>query len=308
MDMTEKVSVIVPTHNRPDKLPTALNSILNQTYTNIEIVVIDDNEPGSDARNKTEEVMAQYSDNRIVYHKNDKCLGGGPARNEGIKVATGTYITFLDDDDRYLEKKIENQVNFIQSENIEMCFGDIYIHNDDDRLIEFRHNIWAEGLKGQDLLKGLVIHGSTPTPSIMIKKEVVERVGGFEDVPVGQEYVFSWKMIENGVNVKYFNCCDVVAYAHSQGRISSGKNKIKGEAIMFDLKKTKLDLLNNKEKRYLYFRHYAVLALTSFRDRNFANILKYGLIIVFKYPVLTLKEIVAVNNNKKAAKKLNGKY
>ncbi len=309
MNATEKVSIIVPTHNRPDKLPTALNSILNQTYTNIEIVVVDDNEPDSDARMKTEKVIDGYSeDNRIIYLKNDKCLGGGPARNVGIKAATGTYITFLDDDDRYLDKKIEKQVQFIQSENIEMCFGDIYIHNDADRLIEFRHNIWADGLKGQDLLKGLVIHGSAPTPSIMIKKEVVDRIGGFDDVPVGQEYVFTWKMIENGVDVKYFNSCDVVAYAHSQGRISNGENKIKGEAIMFELKKTKLNLLNKKEKRYLYFRHYAVLALTSFRNRNFTGILKYGLIIILKYPFLSLKEIIKVYNNKKTAKDFNKKY
>ena len=98
--MNKKVSVILPTHARPRRLETAIESILNQTYKNIEVIVIDDNDPSSPARQETKALMEKYlKDERVIYILNARSLGGGPARNEGIKKATGYYITFLDDDE-----------------------------------------------------------------------------------------------------------------------------------------------------------------------------------------------------------------
>lgn len=306
--MTKKVSVILPTHARPKRLETAIESILNQTYKNLEVIVIDDNDPKSVAREETSKLMERYlKDERVIYILNERSLGGGPARNEGIKKATGHYITFLDDDDRYLPEKVENQVRFMEENNIEMCFGNIYIHNDEDKLVEYRRNNWAEGLSGEELFKGFVLH-SSPTPSIMILREVVERVGAFEDVPMGQEYVFTWKMMEANVNIKYFDGCDTVVYAHNDGRISNGENKMKGQEMIFNLKKTKLHLLNKKEKRFLYFRHYAVLAHTSLRSRNMKDLFKYGMIIAFRYPFNAIRMALDTLNNKKIAREMSGKY
>src|SRR5690625_1431721 len=80
--MNGKVSVIIPTYKRSDFLERALESVLAQSYANIEVVVVDDNEPNSSFRAKTEEKMKKYSeDKRIKYIKNKKNLGGALARN-----------------------------------------------------------------------------------------------------------------------------------------------------------------------------------------------------------------------------------
>ena len=111
------VSVIIPTYGRPNLLLRAINSVLNQSYSNIEIIVVDDNNPGSLERDQTQKLLEKYiQENKIMYIKMDKNVGGALARNKGVEVCSGALICFLDDDDEYLPNKIELQVNkFIES-------------------------------------------------------------------------------------------------------------------------------------------------------------------------------------------------
>ena len=138
--MNAKVSVIIPTYKRSHFLQRAIDSVLNQTYKNLEIIVVDDNEPNSDFRKKTEMKMQKYADNtKVVYIKNNKNLGGALARNEGIFNATGDYITFLDDDDIYLPQKIEVQLGYMLKNDWDLSFSDVRIHNNNDILIDYRN-------------------------------------------------------------------------------------------------------------------------------------------------------------------------
>jgi glycosyltransferase involved in cell wall biosynthesis len=92
-------------------LGRALESVILQTYRNLEIIVVDDA-----SKDDTELVVKKYmkNDHRIRYFKNSASLGGSGARNVGIKTAKGEYVAFLDDDDAWLEMKIENQVRSIK--------------------------------------------------------------------------------------------------------------------------------------------------------------------------------------------------
>ena len=102
------VSVIIPTYNRAKYIDRAINSVLQQTYKNYEIIVVDDNEPGSECRKKMESIMKKYeSYNNIIYLKHKSNMNGAAARNTGINAARGKYITFLDDDDYYLPRRLE---------------------------------------------------------------------------------------------------------------------------------------------------------------------------------------------------------
>src|SRR5699024_3851792 len=125
----KKVSIIIPTYKREIKfLSRAINSVKDQTYQHIEIVVIDDNPPQSKYRKKTMKYMEKHkNDPNIVYIVNPKNLGGSLARNVGIKAATGSYITFLDDDDKYLPNKIKKQIEFMQEHDFDMSFTDLKI-------------------------------------------------------------------------------------------------------------------------------------------------------------------------------------
>jgi len=100
-----KVSVVIPTCNRPDLLPRAIKSVLAQTYQDFEIIVVDDGREKS-----SENVVAGIGDARLKYIKQTDKKGGSAARNTGIKAAAGDFIAFLDDDDEWLPEKLDKQV------------------------------------------------------------------------------------------------------------------------------------------------------------------------------------------------------
>ena len=109
----ELISVIIPTYKRIDTLERALDSVFNQTYTNIELIVVDDNAKFPETREKVEKIIEKYN-GKIKLIKNKDNLGGGLSRNEGIKVASGKYIAFLDDDDEYYPEKLEKQYSLLK--------------------------------------------------------------------------------------------------------------------------------------------------------------------------------------------------
>ncbi len=113
------VSIIIPTYKGCDKLPRAIDSALSQTYKNIEIIIIDDNNPESASRRETEELMRTYINKykHILYVKREQNGGIAAAKNSGIRAARGYYISFLDDDDYYLGKKIERCVEYMEEHN-----------------------------------------------------------------------------------------------------------------------------------------------------------------------------------------------
>ena len=108
------VSVIVPTYKRSTMLPRAIDSILSQTYDNVQVVVVDDNNPDSEWRKTTSALIMQYKDNpKVKYVCHPANLNGSVARNTGIKESDGEIITYLDDDDMYVPEKIRKQVEFL---------------------------------------------------------------------------------------------------------------------------------------------------------------------------------------------------
>lgn len=107
------VSVIITTFHNEIYLPRAIESIRNQSYPNIELIVVDDNPPESDARKKTEAVMENYPD--VIYLRHTENKNGAAARNTGIRFAKGKYIAFLDNDDIYFREHIASCVEAAQS-------------------------------------------------------------------------------------------------------------------------------------------------------------------------------------------------
>jgi glycosyltransferase involved in cell wall biosynthesis len=107
-----KVSVIVPTHNRPETLPRALCSVLNQSYRDIEVIVVDDASRSDAAREVTENLAK--ADTRLRYIRRSQCGGAAAARNTGIAGARGQFLAFQDDDDEWLPGKLQNQVELME--------------------------------------------------------------------------------------------------------------------------------------------------------------------------------------------------
>ena len=224
------VSVVIPTYSRNDTLRKAIDSVLGQTYQNLEIIVIDDNPADSEWRKSTEELMAKYAGvHRIRYLKNKENLGGAGARNEGIKAASGEYIAFLDDDDLYFEKKIEKQLEcFLKSNNdkLALVLCDAEVTVDDEFVCNTYHHY-----KGNCLYEAMRYNCLAPTSQWMAKKEALLDVGMFTIVPCKQDATLILKLLAKGYEVDYVpEVLSRFCNYQGSGRISQwGIKNINGE-------------------------------------------------------------------------------
>lgn len=293
IDTNPKVSVVIPTYKRETKyLLRAINSIKNQTYRNIEIVIVDDNPPDSEFRKSTSKFMRQYAmDPDVIYYMNKKNIGGSLARNNGINVTIGDYITFLDDDDEYLPKKVEKQLNFMLNQDFDMSFTDLKLMNDNKIVVDFREYPNLNNFDKQSLLKYHIMRHLTGTPTFMYKADKLKEIGGFEDAKMGQEFYLMLKSIEEDLRIGYLNDCDVIAYRHKEGGISQGKNKIVGEKALYDFKKKYFNIFTFREKMFIRFRHYAVMVVAYKRNKEFLKSFVSGIIMFFSSPLDFVKEV-----------------
>lgn len=179
--MEESVTVIIPTYKRPVNLIRAVNSVLNQNYSNIEVIVVDDNSHNDPSRIKTEEVMKVYCDNpRVIYLKHKTNKNASAARNTAIKHCNSKYISFLDDDDYYLPFKIKEQIKLLK-ENKDanmVCCG--YIKNYKGKTYrEAKFKKYTKGNFTNLILSGKIdlCAGST----LLVKKELVDKIQGFDE-------------------------------------------------------------------------------------------------------------------------------
>ena len=119
--MKNKVSIIVPIYNAQKYLKACLESLLNQTYTNLEIILLNDG-----STDESEKIIKKFKDNRIKYIKKEN-TGIGDTRNQGIDLATGDYLMFVDADD-YLElNAIEELLNKALTDHCDLVLSDHYL-------------------------------------------------------------------------------------------------------------------------------------------------------------------------------------
>lgn len=126
----KKVSVIIPFYYGAQWLGDAIESALNQTYKNIEIIVINDCSP-----EKIDDIIEKYN-NRVQFIKHEINQGSGPARNTGIENATGDYISFLDSDDIWLPTKLEKQIRLMEKTGAMWCHTYFYHWRPDDNILK----------------------------------------------------------------------------------------------------------------------------------------------------------------------------
>lgn len=115
--MNELVSVIMPSYNTANFIEESINSVLNQTHQNFELIIVDDC-----STDNTDEVVAQIKDERIRYIKNEKNSGAAVSRNRALREAKGKWIAFLDSDDVWLPEKLEKQLAFMKENGYKFSY------------------------------------------------------------------------------------------------------------------------------------------------------------------------------------------
>lgn len=181
------VSAVIPTHNRPDYLASAIESVLSQTYPVCEVIVVDDGSEGDETRLAVE----SFNDDRIQYIRFETPRGGCAARNTGIETSTGDLIAFLDDDDRWLPEKIEKQVEvFLRDEEVGLVYCKIREVDADSGK---EHSLTKTAfLRGWIHAEVLVANQTERTSTWLVRRECFQKAGYFDvDFPSYQE----WDMI-----------------------------------------------------------------------------------------------------------------
>lgn len=218
------VSVIIPTYKRADLLTKAIDSAINQTYKNIEIIVIDDNDQSSEYRLKTKKKLSSYIESGVIrYIENEKNLGGAIARNRAVEESKGEYIAFLDDDDIFFPTKIEKQVK-LMIENKDSNVGLVYCHCngvDENGNILWKNTNSYEGLP----LYESMIYCIASTSLWLCDKKMLLDIGGFEDTPSKQDLLLMVKIIANNYKILCVKEVLVNYLNHNKGKISTNEPK-----------------------------------------------------------------------------------
>lgn len=281
------VSVIIPTFGEPKFLKKSIESVVKQTFLLWELIVVDDNDPESQERIKTEKIMDEYKDDkRIIYLKHPKNMNGANARNTGIEKSKGKYISFLDSDDEYLPNRLFKCYSLLEKEPREVA--GVYTG------CEFRRggktfHIEKNIKSGNFLVSTLACTFMFCTGSnLFIRKTVVDELGGFDGAFLRhQDYEFLVRLFEN---YSLFSLPEVLVIKNNENYNLPNVNK------MIDIKKQYLekyksiiDSLPENDQMYIYHNQWISIAEAAQKEKNVTIAKKYYE-LAQRYGRLSIKE------------------
>lgn len=192
--MDDLISVIMSTYNETvNEIEASINSILHQSYTNIEFIIVIDN-PNN---HKLINYIQSFKDSRIKIIKNNKNIGLVKSLNKAIAVSNGKYIARMDADDISEPNRLEHQKNNLEIRNLDIIGGNIILINEkgeDFSKLSFPTD--------QSLLKFFLRWGnSLPHPTWMLKKEVYDKLNGYRNIPRCEDYDFICRALQNNYKI-----------------------------------------------------------------------------------------------------------
>jgi glycosyltransferase involved in cell wall biosynthesis len=215
--VNQLVTVYIPTYNRLQLLRRAVDSVLNQTYRNIELIIVDDN--SNDGTKEYLKALAER-DHRVIFKINSSNLGASASRNAAISAARGEFITGLDDDDYFSEQRVEDFIQFWhrRKPGTVALFSSVIIKSneteytvDDKMPIVFQSDLTYCNYVGSQIF--------TPTQNL-------RQIQGFDaGLPAWQDLDCWYRILEKGPAERVHNASYVVDVSHQYGRISQGGSK-----------------------------------------------------------------------------------
>ncbi|HCU0192424.1 glycosyltransferase family 2 protein [Proteus mirabilis] len=252
--MLPSVSVIIPTHNRPDLLKKAISSVLEQTYDVNEIIVVDDTDSI-----QTEKTIKEFNISKIKYFYNSTGKGACSSRNLGAKKASSEFIAFLDDDDLWVKDKLKEQM--LLSHNHSAIFTRLCINYEGTNL-----KYSTRGKVPKNPLKEICLENFIGgTISCMISREIFLSLGGFDErFPAREEYDLWIRIISNNYKIAIVEKPLAIANRtlNKRERISSNISNYELAINLLNEKHKDLidNILTNKEKLYRKSLQYNFLA------------------------------------------------
>jgi glycosyltransferase involved in cell wall biosynthesis len=253
-----KVSVVITTYRRPDTLRRAILSALNQSFAELEIIVVDDNNDGDYYRNLTSKLMSKFNEkDNVKYIQHTKNLNGAAARNSAIKAANGKYITFLDDDDFFLPDRIETLVSCLEDDVKAGCVYSGYALHRNGRVVK----VCKPATYDDYVLELLCQNSFFGTGSnFMCRTELVRDIGGFdEDFERHQDIEFMIRFTEKFSIVKVDEV-SVVKCLDSTINVPNAEKMERVKKLFLNKFKSLIDIYSDESRSRIYRTNYVELA------------------------------------------------
>ncbi|MEL6562461.1 MAG: glycosyltransferase family 2 protein [Bacteroidota bacterium] len=260
------VSVLMITYNRANYLEESINSVLYQTYSNLEIVVLDDG-----STDDTQVVIKRISDERLKYHRINHIGLISKVRNESLKLASGEYIAFIDSDDLWQKNKLETQLGFIFQHRIDAIFSNITtfdVHGNTDSLNYSSLTIesTSEQILRRILEKGMAIYVST----LLMNKSVLDKIGAFSERLSATEMEFMSRLIAG---------CEVRCLPENLVRIR--KHEVNSSSV--------IDVEEKFEEKFMILRYFHLNGILGTKAYEKSMLMHYGYLMGNRFPKFSFK-------------------
>jgi glycosyltransferase involved in cell wall biosynthesis len=274
--MTEVlVSCVIPTYKRSETLTRAVDSVLNQTYQNIEVIVVDDNNPHDEYSEYVRHLISENygSEPRVRYVAQEKHINGAVARNYGISCANGEYVAFLDDDDEWKPEKVRRQVDYL-NDHPEVggvtCLYSVY-----------RNNEVISSLKPYDSqqlqLKVLSRQVSMSTPTFMGRKDLMVKSGMFNPTLLRHQEIQFFTDFLNIASIEPINEDLVNVHADSELNRPNLEKLISVKEQFFKVVDETIQKYDKSTQKKIRNAHHFEVVYVALRQKKFGVAAKYML-------------------------------
>ncbi len=242
--MKPLVSVIIPVYNRESTIERAIDSILKQTYKEVEIIVVDDC-----SIDRTKDRIMKYGGQRIRLLEQKEHGGAARARNVGIKEAKGEYIAFQDSDDEWVENKLEKQIGYMVREGFLISYCPYRLF--DGNWVRIVPDIYENNdMCSIDILESLKKGNIIGTPTLVINRTVIQQIGYFdESMNALQDYEYAIRMARK-FRIGYIGIPLVNAY-RMNSCISNNREFL--QCAQLEITKKYTDFIDWENMLYNYF-------------------------------------------------------
>lgn len=246
----ELISAIITTYKGANTIERAVKSVLAQTYSNMEVIVVDDNGLNAPEQKETQKILEQYPSVRYIPHEQNK--NGSAARNTGMHAANGEIIALLDDDDVFLAEKIEKQYKAMKRANATVCYTGLRVifpsGVERDVISEAEGMIFARVMQREI---------EAPTSVLMFTKKAALAIGGFdESFRRHQDWEFLDRLTEGNRVASVKEVC-LLRYIVDRNTAQSPQRYLEQRLYYLDKQKPYIEKLDKEEQKAVYHYHYA---------------------------------------------------
>lgn len=263
MNSNPLVTVIIPTYNRASTICRAIESVLKQTYSNIELIIVDDG-----STDETKLLLKQYKQNENLKIIETTNLGVSCARNLGVARAKGDYISFLDSDDEWLPGKLSSQIPLLKDYE--------WVHTEE---IWIRNGVRVNPMKkhqkgaGNLFVSSLKLCLVSPSTVLMSKKIFTEFCGFREDFVVCEDYDL-WLKLFTKYAIGYVSSPQIIKYGGHDDQLSRkyfAMDYFRAKSIAWILKNMTINKTQHEEAKKVLLKKCEILLKGYQKHQNFEN-------------------------------------